>query len=379
LSFASYGLAIVLTVEAATRSFAVAGAAVAAFSAGSALLAPLRGRFVDRRGPQALAYFAPVHAAALLLLVVVCASSHNPWVVVANAGLAGAFTPPLIATARAVWPQVTGPNLARTGHARNAVLGDAARVIGPALTGAVAAAASPLVSLGLLVPGATVGAVILAVSAPPRVPRAPRPSAHRVWGVLRESAGLRTIVACELATGIWLGAPEVAAPAIAAENGAAELAAVPLAAFAGGSIAASLWSGTGPLQRTAAWRYLAGCITAAVVLPLCLVVPSLVGITAVVVVAGAGFGLLNVALFELLDDVVASDRAVEAFTWLTTWQGAGLAAGAAGAGQLSRRGISDTRLLVDIPAMLAAAVAVAIRPTLRDAQSSPADTTVPMA
>ena len=43
LSFAGYGLAIVLAVEAATGSFAVAGATVAAFSAGSALLAPLRG------------------------------------------------------------------------------------------------------------------------------------------------------------------------------------------------------------------------------------------------------------------------------------------------------------------------------------------------
>jgi hypothetical protein len=59
--------------------------------------------------------------------------------------------------------------------------------------------------------------------------------------------------------------------------------------------------------------------------------------------------------------------------------GRGLASGAAGAGQLSRGGISDTLLLVALPAMLAAAVAVAIRPTLRDAQSSPADTTAPMA
>jgi hypothetical protein len=35
-----------------------------------------------------------------------------------------------------------------------------------------------------------------------------------------------------------------------------------------------------------------------------------------------------VALFELLDHVVPPARAVEAFTWLTTAQGAGSAAGA---------------------------------------------------
>jgi hypothetical protein len=373
LSFASYGLAIVLAVESASGSFAVAGGAVAAFSAGSAVFAPPRGRFVDRRGPRALAYFAPVHAGALLLLVLGCASSESAWVFVGSAGLAGPFTPPLVATARAAWTQVAGPDLARTGHALNAALGDAAQVVGPAVTGAVAAIASPLVALGLLVPGATVGAVILAVSAPPGGRRAPRPSVNRVWGVLRESVGLRTIVVCELATGLWLGALEIAAPAIAANMGRAELGGVPLAVFAAGSVVASLWSGTGRLQRTAAWRYLAGSIAVAVVLPLCLLVPSLVGITAVVVVAGAGFGLLNVALFELLDHVVASDRAVEAFTWLTTWQGAGLAAGAAGAGQLSRGSSSGTLLLVALPAALAAAVAVANRLTLRDAEGLPAD------
>jgi MFS family permease len=69
LSFGGYGLAIVLAVESATGSFVVAGAAVAAFSAGSALLAPVRGRFVDRRGPRALAYLAVAARAGWLRVV----------------------------------------------------------------------------------------------------------------------------------------------------------------------------------------------------------------------------------------------------------------------------------------------------------------------
>ncbi|MDW5598579.1 hypothetical protein VSS74_29735, partial [Conexibacter stalactiti] len=73
LSFSSYALALVLAVEAASGSFATAGATVAAFTAGSALLAPLRGRLVDRRGPRALVAFALPHAAALLALVTLCA------------------------------------------------------------------------------------------------------------------------------------------------------------------------------------------------------------------------------------------------------------------------------------------------------------------
>src|SRR3954449_1012548 len=83
LSFGSYGLAVVLAVHAASGSFAASGAAVAAFSAGSGLLAPVRGRFVDARGPRALGLFAPVHAAGLALLVLGCAGGWG------SAALAG--------------------------------------------------------------------------------------------------------------------------------------------------------------------------------------------------------------------------------------------------------------------------------------------------
>jgi hypothetical protein len=50
-----------------------------------------------------------------------------------------------------------------------------------------------------------------------------------------------------------------------------------LVAFAIGSFAVSLWSGTGRLRRNAAWRYVAGCGADAGVVPVFLVVPSLAG------------------------------------------------------------------------------------------------------
>ena len=126
-------------------------------------------------------------------------------------------------------------------------------------------------------------------------------------------------------------------------------------------------AGSLKLQRSAPSRYVAGTVIVALTLPLCLVFPSLFGISAVLVVVGAGFGLLNVALFELLDDIIAPDRAVEAFTWLTTWQGLGLAVGAALAGQLSSHGPSASLVVVAAPGLLAAAVVIARRSTLRGA------------
>jgi hypothetical protein len=66
------------------------------------------------------------------------------------------------------------------------------------------------------------------------------------------------------------------------------------------------------------------------------------------------------------EDVVTTGGAVEAFTWLTTSAGAGLAAGAAGAGWLTERGSPDHALwLVALPAILAAGTALTRRTTLR--------------
>jgi hypothetical protein len=381
LSFSSYGLAIVLAVEAATGSFAAAGATVAAFTAGSAVFAPLRGRVVDRRGPRALLLLAPAHAIALAVLVVACASWHSRLALLGSGALAGTATPPLIATARIAWARVAGAELAHVGHALNAALGDAAQVVGPALTSIAAAATSPLVALGLLIPGAAAGALLLAAIAPARdavdaaaapgsdepasaAPARP-PDRHRIWGVLRESAGLRVIVVCEVALGAWLGALEVAAPLVATSSGAPELGAAPLSLFAVGSVVLSLWAGRGGWGHTATWRYLVGSVAVALVLPVSLLAPSLVGVTLVACAAGAGFGLLNVALFQLLDELVAPDRAVEAFTWVTTGQAAGLALGSAGAGQLSSDGPSTALLLVAVPAALAAIVALANSARLR--------------
>jgi MFS family permease len=140
LSFSGYSLAIVLAAHAASGSFAAGGAAVAGFSAGAGLLAPVRGRLLDRAGPAMLSYFAAAHAAAATLLILVCATPHSTALLIGTAAVTGAAAPPLIATARAVWTRIAGPELVTTAHALNAALGDGAQILSPALVGAVPAA-----------------------------------------------------------------------------------------------------------------------------------------------------------------------------------------------------------------------------------------------
>jgi hypothetical protein len=362
LSFTSYVLAIILAVHAATCSFGAAGGAVAAFSATSSLLAPARGRFIDRRGVTGLVVLAVGHACCAAGLVVGCAFGQGAPLLLVCAGLAGATAPPLIATARASWTRVAGPSLAPTAHALNAALADAAQLLSPALVGVLTGLLVPAAALAAVLTGATVAAGLIALTGRPSPPTTVQRRVHGVWGIVRESPGLRTVVVCDLAIGLWMGAFEVAVTSVAAHSGGAALAAVPLSASALGSIVVSLWSGTGRLGRPAAWRYLVGCSIVAAVLPFTLLEESVAGIAGVAVVVGIGFALLNVALFELLDHVAAPGHAVEAFTWLTTANAAGTAGGAALAAQLAA---PAALLLVCCGAAAAAVIAFSRRSTLQ--------------
>lgn len=336
LAFTSYGLAIILVVHAATRSFGLAGAAVAAFSAGSGLAAPARGRFIDRQGPQGLVLFTAAHCCAASALVVACVLHAPAAAVLSAAAVAGCVAPPLIATARTMWTRIAAPDLIKSAHALNASLADAAQLLSPALTGALAAALAPSLALAVLIVGATLAGVVIALTGRGRrlgdaLASAPR---GRLLGVIAESPGLRTLVACDVAGGLWAGGLEVSVTALAARHGAAELAALPLSAMAVGGTVASLWVGSRSRLPSADARYLGGSLLVGATLPLAIVGPSVARVTCIAVVVGAGYGVLGVALFELLDHVVAPERAVEAFTWLTTGQAAGSAAGAAVAGAL---------------------------------------------
>lgn len=169
---------------------------------------------------------------------------------------------------------------------------------------------------------------------------------------------------CDVGIGVWVGALEVAVTAVAARAGTAALGAVLLSASAVGSILVSFLSGSGRISRPPVWRYMVGCcIVAGALLPT-MVAHSLPALAVVVALSGAGFGLLGVALFELLDHVVPADRAVEAFTWLTTGQAAGTALGASTAGQLAMSKPTAAFYLVAFSAAAVAAIAVARRRTL---------------
>jgi MFS family permease len=76
LSFGMAGLSLLLPIHLATGSFAAAGAATGAYSAGT-LTAPVKARLMDRRGQRAVLAVLGLGAAAALLAIVLLALARD--------------------------------------------------------------------------------------------------------------------------------------------------------------------------------------------------------------------------------------------------------------------------------------------------------------
>jgi predicted MFS family arabinose efflux permease len=347
-------LAIVLTVQEATGSPSAAGGALAALGIASAVMAPLRGRLVDRFGARrALPPLAASGAASLIALALAAAGDAPAGVLIALAGVEGMVAPPLIASARVVWPLVVAEEQLGAAYGLQALMGDLGNVVGPALAGALTALASPglaLLACGLL---PLAGALVLT-----RLPWPSRPLERmpRLRAGALASTGVRLLAIAEIGLSVGLGALDVALPALAERDGDAATAAVPLAAFATASALVSLWYGGRRWHAPAARRYLVATVLLAVAFAPLAAGGSPLGVAALLLLGGAAFAAVNVVVYELLDLLAPKDAATEAFTWLTSANAAGIAAGAVTAGQLA--GAGEIGLALALPCA-GAVVAVA--------------------
>ena len=143
LSFGMAGLSLLLLIHQATGSFAAAGAAGGAFSAGT-LTAPVKARLLDRRGQRATLPLLGLGAAAALLAMALLgqAGDRNPAPYIAACAVAGALMPPVGAAMRARWAIITGGgrNLERA-YSLDAATEETLFTAGPLLTGVAVTAA----------------------------------------------------------------------------------------------------------------------------------------------------------------------------------------------------------------------------------------------
>jgi MFS family permease len=132
-------LVLVLVVQ-QRSSLAAAGAAAAAYTAGTALIGPLRGRAADRRGAaQALVVAGIAQAACMMGLFAAVLTSAPVAVDIAGAGLVGATLPPVNPVMRTIWSRTLDGAARRVAFSVESVMLDVIFIVGPAIVALVAA------------------------------------------------------------------------------------------------------------------------------------------------------------------------------------------------------------------------------------------------
>ncbi len=362
LAIGVYLLPLLLTVEEATDSFAVAGVAGGAFSAGVALAAPLRGRLVDRRGSRATLPWMALVSGAALALVALLAEPAPAALLVALAGVSGAATPPLVASMRLEWQRMLGLQDERLGaaYAFESALQTSLFVVGPLLAGVGIAVIGARASLGLSAVLLLLGSLLFAAAsaAVPEADAGTGRSPIRLPGVL-------TLVLMTMLADIALGGIDVIVAAYAEGRGTPELAGPLLAVAAAGAVAGALLYGMRawpiPLASQLVLLGLAGTVFAAVLAaahtPLALAALLFVACAPSTAQWSAG---------SLALDAAAGGRAgAEAFTWLSAANSVGVGLGTVVGGvAVERWGTAEAFLLVAVGPLLAAAVVAARRSTL---------------
>ncbi|MGQ7295472.1 MFS transporter [Quadrisphaera sp. KR29] len=366
-------------VTAGTGSVAVGGLAAAATSVGEAVGGPSLGAAADRlahRGGQRPVLLAAsvMHVGALLTVALGAGALPVPLLLLA-AGLAGLALPPVGAFSRARWMRRT-PALVPTAMAGESAADEVAFVLGPALAGVVALAASPATSL--LVAAALVALAVPAfalhpsATTPPGAPGPGAPAPGRCGAPAaprRAGAGtavlvrrLAVVLAAALGMGLFFGGGQTALTAAAREAGSLGAAGLLVAAQALGSAVTALAmvavpERVGLPQRlgAAAAVLLVGVATMAASLAL---TPSLVALGAAAALSGLAIGPAMVTITSMAAERSPAGQATTAMTLVGSGLVVGVGIGAAAAGWLAEhRGALEATSVLGLAGLVLLAVA----------------------
>ena len=382
LSYGLVSLAIMLTTTRATGSLAVAGTVMALFGAASVFLSPSRAALIDRYGPRrALLPMATLYAGLLVLLAVVAWRPGAPAVAIgASAVAAGACTPPLGPTMRAVWSRlVPDEELLRRAYSLDGVLEEVLFVSGPLLVGALVREAPPAAAVllsALLVWSGTLAFVLSPAVAGLR----PAGAGTARPGRLRQGGrALVRPVAVALGVGLSLGAVDLLIVAFAERHHQrADTAAWVLAALSLGSALGGLLNGALDRRPPLGARLPLTAGGVGLALLAAAFAPGLGTLTAAVACAGFFVAPALTTSYLVADAAVPPGLRTQAGAWVNTAVNAGGSGGAAGIGLLVGRlpvgwcfavsaAVSLTAALVALPGASASRGAATACPAERSA------------
>ncbi|MFC9467473.1 MFS transporter [Streptomyces coelicoflavus] len=345
LSYGTVSLSLMLSLTRSTGSYAVAGLVMALFGATSVFLSPYRASLVDRHGPRrALLPMALLYAALLCVLAEVCRRPGTPEAVLAvTAALAGACTPPLGPTMRAVWARLLPDRaLLQRAYSLDGVAEELLFVSGPLLVGALVAVAPPVAGVVLSAVLVAVGTLAFVTSPMTAAPGpegrekndGPAPKG-RADGQVR--ALLQPVVVAA-AVGISVSAVDLLVVAYAGERDLGDgavawvLAALSVGSAVGGLVnGAVAWSSPTRARLPFFAAGLGLCLAAAGL------APGLGTLVAAVMCAGLFVAPALTTAYLIADEGAAPGFRVRAGAWCNTAVNAGGSAGSAAVGLLVER------------------------------------------
>jgi MFS family permease len=350
------GLAILLLVQTATGSFALGGAATAAYVVGLAAVAPMLGRLIDRRGPRStLLACALVFPAALTFLVAAVYRSDSTWAVLMFAGAAGAAFPPITVCMRTYLRQrLRNDELLAAAYSLESVLIELIFIVGPLLVALFVALASPGVAVLFAAACGSIG-TLLFLRAPALLAwQREIQGARSLLGPLA-SIGFVPLIAVIFCYSTAFGLLEIGLTAYANEAGNVALAGVLLGLMSAGSALGGLAYGSRswhlPLARQFALMLaLMAAGLAVLALPWAPLPFALWALFAGVVMAPA-----LIIQSMLVAKTAKPEQMTEAFTWSASALLSGVGAGVAIGGAMLERLASPAALASGAAAALLAA------------------------
>jgi len=335
LPIAMVGLSLLLYVERATGSFAVAGLVSAAALVGVAMGSVVQGRLMDRFGPTLPLVFVIGLFAFFVTGSVLAVEAGAPVFVLVPLALGVGASEPMVGSAsRALWERMVPSGPTRmAAYAYESISMEVFFILGPGLAGVLLAApwagTGVVVGAVMMVLGALWFAMNPVVRAWGPVESAPRP----LLGAFAYP-GMRTVALAALGFGVTIGFVEVAVPAFAKAAGHASMGGLMLSLWSISSVIFGVLYGMRPWPRPMHLR-LPVLLGGFALLSLLLAIPaSLLGLGLALFVVGTLITPQSTAHSAAIEQVTPNGMAAEAFGWVITSVTVGLALGQALSGQL---------------------------------------------
>jgi predicted MFS family arabinose efflux permease len=334
LPLAAVGLLFIVRTRELTGSYAASGVVAGVASIANAVSAPLLGRMVDRRGQTVVLHVSVALAAGALLGFAALPDGTALAAPVVLAGLYGIASPPLGTCLRTLYPALLDTDMVHRAYALESAVLELTYIAGPLALLGIATAAGTVTAL--LVAAGVLGAGTVAFAAA-RESRAWRPAPAAADGSPRpalRSPGLRTVIIATGLAGATFGAIEVAVPAACQAAHAANATGALLALWGLGSMLGGIAAARAGAPTDGA-RWMALMLAALGIGDLALVpVTSPSGLAPLLLISGAAIAPLLATASSIIARLAPEGRSAEAFAWLSTAIGLGLAAGSSLAGAL---------------------------------------------